>query len=118
MTNLDKHIKNLRHYFINKILSSQGYGLPVVMYGCKSWTIKKAEYRRIDAFKLRYWRRLLRVTWTAKRSNKPILNKISPELFIGRTDAEAEAPAFGYLMLSIYSFEKTLSLAKIEAKRS
>ena len=60
----------------------------------------------------------MRVTWTAKRSNKPILNKISPELFIGRTDAEAEAPAFGYLMLSIYSFEKTLSLAKIEAKRS
>ena len=52
MTNLDKHIKNLRHYFINKILSSQGYGLPVVMYGCKSWTIKKAEYRRIDSFEL------------------------------------------------------------------
>ena len=118
MTNLDSKLKSRDSTLPTKVHLVKALVFPVVMYGCKSWTIKKAEYRRIDAFKLRYWRRLLRVTWTAKRSNKPILNKISPELFIGRTDAEAEAPAFGYLMLSIYSFEKTLSLAKIEAKRS
>ena len=62
---------------------------PVVMYGCESWTIKNAEHQRIDAFELWCWRRLLRVLWTARRSNKSILKKISPELSIGRTDAEA-----------------------------
>ena len=64
---------------------------PVVMYGCESWTIKKAECRRIDAFELRRWRRLLRVPWTARRSNQSILREISPE-YIGRTNAEAETP--------------------------
>ena len=64
---------------------------PVVMYGCESWTIKKAEHRRIDAFELWYWRRLLRVPWTARRSNQSIIKEISPD-FIGRTDAEAETP--------------------------
>ena len=66
---------------------------PVIMYGCESWTIKKAEHRRIDAFELWCWRRLFRVFWTAKRSNQSILQEISPEYsFIGRTDAEAETP--------------------------
>ena len=65
---------------------------PVVMYGCESWTIKKVECQRIDAFELWCWRRLLRVPWTARRSNLSILKKISPEYSIGRTDAEAETP--------------------------
>ena len=72
--------------------SSQGYGFSSVMYGCESWTIKKAEHQRIDAFEIWCWRRLLRVLWTAKRSNQSILKEISPEYSIGRTDAEAEAP--------------------------
>ena len=73
-----QHIKKQRHYFANKDLSSQGYGFPVVMCGCESCTIKKAEHRRIDAFALCCWRRLLRVPWTAKSSNQSILKEISP----------------------------------------
>ena len=65
---------------------------PVVMYGCDSWTIKKAECQRIDAFELWCWRRLLRVPWTARRSNQSVLKEISPEYFIGKTDVEAETP--------------------------
>ena len=67
-------------------------GFPVVMYGCESWTTKKAEHRRIDAFELWCWRKLLRVPWTERRSNESILKEISPEYSLGRTDAEAEAP--------------------------
>src|SRR5574337_586201 len=77
MTNLDSILKS-RHYFANKGPSSQGYGFSIVMYGCESWTIKKAELRRIDAFELWCWRRLLRVPWTARRSNQSILKEISP----------------------------------------
>ena len=73
-----QHIKKQRHYFANKGLSRQGYGFPVVMYGCESWTIKKAECQRIDAFELWCWRRLLRVPWTARRSKQSILKEISP----------------------------------------
>ena len=73
-----QHIEEQRHCFVNKGLSSQGYGFPVVMYGCESWTIKKAEHRRLYAFELRCWRRLLRVPWTARRSNSSILMEISP----------------------------------------
>ena len=72
MTNLD----NKRHYFANKDSSNQSYGFPVVMYDCESWTIKKAECQRIDAFELQCWRRLLRVPWTARRSNQSILKEI------------------------------------------
>ena len=79
MTNLDSIVKNQRHYFANKGLSSQGYVFPVVMYGCESWTVKKAERRRIDAFELWCWRRLWRVPWTARRSNQSIIKEISPE---------------------------------------
>ena len=75
MTQPRQHIQKQRHYFANKGLSSQGYVFPVVMYGCESWTIKRAEQRRIDAFELWCWRRLLRVPWTARRSNQ----EISPE---------------------------------------
>ena len=74
-----QHIKKQIHYFANKSPSSQGYGFSVVMYACESWTIKKAEHERSDAFELWCWRRLLRVPWTARRSNQPILKQISPE---------------------------------------
>src|SRR5574341_823626 len=73
-----QHIKKQRHYFANKGLSSQGYGFPSGMYGCESWTIKKAECRSIDAFELWCWRRLLRVPWTTRRSNWSILREIGP----------------------------------------
>ena len=72
-------IKKQRHFFADKVLSSQGYGFSLVMYGCKSWTVKKAEHWRIDAFELWCWRRLLRVPWTARRSNQSILKETSPE---------------------------------------
>ena len=88
-----QHIKKQRHYFVNKGLSSQGYVFPVVMYGCESWTIKKAEHWRIDAFEMWCWRTLLRVIWTANRWNKSILKDISPEYPLERLiDAEDEAP--------------------------
>ena len=74
-----QHIKKQRQYFANKGSSSQGYGFPVVMYGCESWAINKAESRRIDAFDLWCWRRLLRVPWTARSSNQSIIKEISPE---------------------------------------
>ena len=86
-----QHIEKQRHCFVNKGLSSQGFGFPVVMYGCESWTIKKAEHWRTDVFELWCWRRLLRVPWTARRSNQSIL-KISPECSLERTDAAAETP--------------------------
>ena len=73
------HIKKQRHYFANKFPSSQGYGFLVVMYGCKSWTIKKAEYRKIDSFELWCWKRLLRVPWTARKLNQSMLKEINPE---------------------------------------
>ena len=77
MINLDSNIKKQRHYFANKDLSSQSYGFPIVKYRCESWTIKKAERRRIDAFELWCWKRLSRVPWTARRSNQSILKEIS-----------------------------------------
>ena len=88
-----QHIKKQRYYFANKGPSSQSYGFPVVMYGFESWIIKKVECQRTDAFELWYWRRLLRVPWTAKRSNQSILKEINPGTFTGRTDAEAEVEA-------------------------
>ena len=88
-----QRIKKQRHYSANKGSSSQGMVFPVVMYGCESWTVKKAEHRRIDAFELWCWRRLLRVPWTTRRSNQSILKEINPDSWVIRTtDAEAEAP--------------------------
>ena len=85
-----QHIKKPRHYFANKGPSSQSYGFPVVMYGCESWTVKKAECQRMDDFELRCWKRLLTVPWTARRSNQSILREISPEYSLEGLDAEAE----------------------------
>ena len=91
MTNLDSILKSIDITLPTKVRLVKAMVFPVVMYGCESWIIKKAECRRIDAFELWCWRRLLRVPWTARRSNQSILKEISPE-FIGRTDVEAETP--------------------------
>ena len=90
---------------------------PVVMYGCESWTIKKAEYRRIDAFELRCWRRLLRVPWTARRSNQSILKEISPGCSLEGVMVKLKLQYFGHLMWRADLFEKTLMLGKIEGRR-
>ena len=87
------------------------------MYGCESWTIKKAEHRRIDVFKLWCWRRLLRVPWTARRSNQSILKEISPEYSLGGLMLKLKLQYFGHLMRRADSFEKTLMLGKIEGRR-
>ena len=92
MTNLDRILKSRDITLPAKVHLVKAMIFPVVMYGCDSWAIKKAEHRRIDAFELWYWRRLLRVPWTARRSNQSILKEISPWVFIGRTDVEAETP--------------------------
>ena len=91
--------------------------LPVVMYGCDSWAIKKSEHGRIDAFELWCWRRLLRIPWTARRSNQSILKKISPECSLEGLMLKLKLQYFGYLMQRADSFEKTLMLGKIEGRR-
>ena len=90
---------------------------PVAMYGCESWTIEKAEYRRIDAFELWRWRRFLRVPWTARRSNQPILKEISSEYSLEGLMLKLKLQYFGYLMQGANSLEKTLMLRKIEGRR-
>ena len=90
---------------------------PVVMYGCECWTIKKAECQSVDAFELWCWRRLLRLPWTARRSNQSILKEISPEYSLGRLILKVKLQYFGHLMQGTNSFEKTLMLGKIEGGR-
>ena len=90
---------------------------PVIMYGCESWTIKRAERRRIDVFELWCWRRLLRVPWTARRSNYSILKEISPGCSLEGLMLKPKLQYFGHLMWRVYSFEKTLMLGKIEGRR-
>ena len=102
-----KHIKKQRHYFTNKGPSSQGYGFSVVMNGCGSWTIKKDECRRTDAFELWCWRRLLRVPWTARRSNQSILKEISPGCSLEGLMLKLKFQYFGCLMQRADSFEKS-----------
>ena len=111
-----QHIKKQRHYFVNKGPSSQGYGFPVVLYGYETWTVKKVEYQRIDAFELWCWRRLLRVPWTARRSNQSILKEKSPEYSLEGLILKLKHQYFGHLM-GTDSLEKTLMLGKIEGKR-
>ena len=110
-------IKQQRHYVANKGPSSQAMFFPVVMYGCKSRSKKKAEDWRIDAFKLWCWRRLLWVPWTAKRSNKSILKEISSGCSLEGLMLELKLQYFGHLMQRTDSFEKTLMLGKIEGGR-
>ena len=95
-----QHIKKQRHHFADKGQYSQSYGFSIVMYGCESWTIKKAERRRIDAFELWCWRRLLRVPWTARRSNQSILKEINPEYLLERLVLKLKLQYFGHLMQS------------------
>ena len=112
-----QHIKKQRHYFANKGPSSQGYGFPVVMYGCESWTVKKAEHRRIAAFELQCWRRLLRVPWTARRSNQSILKEISPGCSLEGLMLKLKLQYFGHLVWRADSLEKTLTPGGIEGRR-
>ena len=90
---------------------------PLVMYGCENWTVKKAEHRKIDAFELWYWRRLLRVLWTARRSNQYILKEISPRYSLEGLMLKLKLQYFGHLMQRAASFEKTLMLGGIEGRR-
>ena len=106
-----------RHYFANKGPSSQGYGFSVVMYGCESWTVKKAEGQRIDAFELWYWRSLLRVPWTARRSNHSIQKEISPGCSLEGMMLKLKFQYFGHLMRRADSLEKSLMLGGIGGRR-
>ena len=111
-----QHIKKQRHYFADKGLV-KGMVFPVVLYGCESWTIKKAEHRRINGFELWFWRRLLRVPWTARRSNQSILKEIRPGCSLEGLMMKLKHQYFGHLMRRADSFEKTLMLGKIEGSR-
>ena len=117
MTNLDSILKKQRHYFVSEGPSSQGYGFLVVMYGCESWTVKKAECWRIDAFELWCRRRLLRVPWTARRSSQSILKEISPGCSLVGLMLKLKLQYFGHLMRRADSLEKTLMLGKIKGRR-
>ena len=112
-----QHIKKQRHYFVNKGPSIKAMVFPVVMYGCESWTIKKAERRTIDGFELWCWRRLLRVPWTARTSNQSVLKEISPGCSLEGLMLNLKLQYFGHLMWTDDSFEKTLMLGKIEGRR-
>ena len=117
MTNIDNILKSRDVTLPTKIRLVKAMVFPVVMYGCESWIIKKAECRRIDAFELRYWRRLLRVPWTARRSCQSILKEISPEYSLEGLMSKLKLQYFGHLMRRADSFEKILMLGKIEDGR-
>ena len=117
MTNLDSILKSRDITLPAKVCVVKAMVFPVVMYGCESWTIKKAEHQKIDAFELWCWRRLLRVPWTARRSNQPVLKEISPEYSLEGLMLKLKLQYFGQLMRRTDSLEKTLMLGKIEARR-
>ena len=112
-----QRIKKQRHYFADKAPKVKAIAFLVVMYGCESWTIKKAECRRIDAFELWCWKRLLRVPWTARRTNQSILKVTSPGCSLEGLMLKLKLQYFGHLMRRANSFEKTLMLGKIEGRR-
>ena len=115
--NLDSIFKNRDITLPTKICLVKAMVFPVVMYGCESWTVKKAEHRRIDAFELWCWRRLLRVPWTARRSNQCILKEISPGCSLEGLMLKLKLQYFGHLMQRADSLEKTLMPGKIEGRR-
>ena len=117
MTNLDSTLKIRDITLPTKVCLVKAMVFPVVMYACESWTIKKAECQRTDAFELWCWRKLLRVPWTARRSNQSILKEISPEYSLEGLMLKLKLQYFGHLMQRTDSFEKTLMLGKIEDKR-
>ena len=117
VTNLDSILKSRDITLSTKVHLVKAMGFPVVMYGCESWIIKKAECRRTDAFELWCWRRLLTVPWTARRSNQSILKEIGPECSLEGLMLKQKHQYFGQLMGRADSFEKTLMLGKIEGRR-
>ena len=117
MTNLDSILKSRDITLLTKVHIVKAMVFSAVMYGCESWTIKKAERQRIDAFKLRYWRRLLRVPWTAKKSKQSILKNNNPEYSLQGLILKLKLQYFGHLMQRANSLEKTLMLEKFEVKR-
>ena len=117
MTNLDSILKSRDITLPTKVHLVKAMVFPVVMYGCESWTIKKAERRRMDAFELWCWRRLLRVPWPARRSNQSILKEISPRCSLKGLMLKLKLQYFGHLMRRADSFEKTLMLRKIEGRK-
>ena len=117
MTNLDSIFKSRDITLPTKVCLVKAMVFPVVMNGCESWTVKKAEHRKIDAFELWCWRRLLRVPWTARRSNQSILKEISPEYSLEGLMVKLKLQYCGHLMRRADSFEKTLMLGKIEGRR-
>ena len=119
MTNLDSILKSRDIILPTKvhIVNGMVFFFPVVMYGCKSWTIKKAECWRIDAFELWWWRKLLKIPWTARRSNQSILKEINPEYSLEGLMLKLKLQYFGHLMQRANALEKTLMLGKIEGRR-
>ena len=117
MTNLGNILKSRDITLSTEVHLVKAIVFPVVMYGCESWTVKKAECRRIDAFELWFWRRLLRVPWTERRFNQSILKEISPEYSLEGLMLKLKLQYFGHLMQRADSFEKTLMLGKIEGRR-
>ena len=117
MTNLDSILKSRDITLPTKIRLVKAMVFPVVMYGCESWTVKKAEHWRIDAFELWCWRRLLKVLWTARRSNQSILKEINPEYSLEGLMLKLKLQYFGHLILRADSFVKILMLGKIEGRR-
>ena len=118
MTNLDSILKSRDITLPAKVHLVKAMVFPVVMYGYESWTVKKAEHQKIDAFELWCWRRLLRVPWTARRSNQSILKEISPGCSLEGLLLKLKLQYFGHLMWRVDSLEKTLMLGKIEGRRS
>ena len=117
MTNLDSVFKSKNISLLTKVRTVKAIVFPVVMYRCEGWTIKKAEHQRIDAFELWCWRRLLRVPWTARRSNQSILKEISTAYSSEGLMLKLELQYFGHLMQRVDSMEKTLMLGEIEGGR-
>ena len=117
MTNLDNILKRRDIILPTKVCLVKTMVFPVVMYRCESWMIKKVECRRIDAFELWCWRRLLRVTWTARRSNQSIIKEINPEYSLEGLMLKLKLQYFGHLMQRVDSLEKTLMLAMIDGRR-
>ena len=117
MTNLDSILKSRDMTLLTKVRLVKAMVFPFVMYGCESWTIKKAESQRIDVFELWCWIRLLRVPWTARRSNQSILKEISPQCSLEGLMLKLKLQYFGHLMQRTDSFEKTLMLGKSEGRR-
>ena len=117
MTNLDSMLKSRDVTLPTKVCLIKAMVFPVVMYGCETWTIKKAKCQRIDAFGLWYWRRLLRVPWIERRSNQSITKEINPEYSLEGLMLKLKLQFFGHLMLRTNSLEKTLILGKIESRR-